>query len=52
MLSLLQYVSLSIDSGNGSTKEVNIFYHPIGGDYNTDEEISFEMQIGAKKYPE
>lgn len=44
------YVSLSTD--NAGAKEVNNFYHPMGGAYDKDKEISFEMQIGAKKYPE
>lgn len=59
------YVSLSTDAspieGNDTTvaKEVNTFYHPMSyattGEnsiYNKNKELSFEMQIGAKKYPE
>ena len=44
------YVSLSTDALG--VKEVNNFYHPMGGAYDKDKELSFEMQIGAKKYPE
>jgi hypothetical protein len=44
------YVSLSTD--NGGAKEVDNFYHPMGGAYDKTKELSFEMQIGAKKYPE
>ena len=43
------YVSLSTD--NGGAKEVNNFYHPMGGAYDKAKELSFEMQIGSKKYP-
>ena len=32
--------------------EVNNFYHPMGGSYDKDRELSFEIQIGSKKYPE
>ena len=48
------YVSLSNVSatGGGNAKEVNNFYHPMGGNYDKSKELSFEMQIGAKKYPE
>ena len=44
------YVSLSTDVGGA--KEVNNFYHPMGGSHDKDKELSFEMQIGAKKYTE
>lgn len=44
------YVSLSTDAGGA--KEVNNFYHPMGFAYDKSKELSFEMQIGAKKYPE
>lgn len=44
------YVSLSTD--DGGAKEVNNFYHPMGGVYDKAKELSFEMQIGSKKYPE
>jgi len=45
------YVSLSTDGGDGSIKEVNNFFHPIGLNYD-EKDLSFDMQIGAKKNPE
>ena len=45
------YVSLSVDGGG--LKEVNTFFHPMGAtDYDKLKALSFEMQIGAKRYPE
>jgi len=35
------YVSLSTD--DGGKKEVNNFYHPMGGTYDKDKELCFEM---------
>ena len=32
--------------------ETNLFWHPMGGVYADDREVRFEMQIGAKKWPE
>ena len=32
--------------------ETNLFWHPMGGVYADDREVKFEMQIGAKKWPE
>ena len=32
--------------------EANLFWHPVGGVYAGDREVKFEMQIGAKKWPE
>ena len=43
------YVSLSDDSA--LLEEVNDLFHPMGGPYNKDMELSFEMQINANKYP-
>ena len=44
------YVSLSTD--NGGAKDLNTFYHPMGGAYDKTTELSFEMQIGSQRYPE
>jgi hypothetical protein len=44
------YVSLSTDAFGA--KEVNNSYHPMEGNYDKYKELSFEMQIGAKKYSE
>ena len=43
-------VTMSSDSNNG--REVNNFYHPMGGAYDSTKELEFEMQTGSKKFPE
>ena len=32
--------------------EVNLFHHPMLGNYNASNEIQFELQLGSKKWPE
>ena len=44
------FVTMSTDSGGAL--EVDNFYHPMGGGYDHDKELEFEMQIGSKKFPE
>ena len=47
------FVSFSFNDGTANaSKEVNNFFHPMNGVYSKAGELSFEMQIGAKKYPE
>ena len=51
-LTRLKGVHVSLSTDQGDAKEVNKFYHPMDGAYDKENEISFEMQIGAKRYPE
>ena len=39
-------------AGVKKKKELDTFFHPMGGAYDKTKELSFEMQIGSKKYPE
>ena len=41
-----------MSTASGGALEVDNFYHPMGGGYNRDKELEFEMQIGSKKFPE
>ena len=50
-LTRLKSVFVSLSHANGTAiaaKEVNNLFHPMGTDYNKAEELSFDMQIGAK----
>ena len=51
-LTRLKAVFVSISNDDGGAKEVNNFWHPMGGVYDYDQELEFEMQIGSKKFPE
>ena len=44
------FVTMSTDFGNAL--EVDNFYHPMVGTYDSTKELEFSMQIGSKKFPE
>jgi len=44
------FVTMSTDSGGAL--EVDNFFHPMAGNYDSTKELEFEMQIGSKKFPE
>lgn len=51
-LTRLKAVFVSLSSDSGGRKEVNNFFHPMGGVYDSAKELEFEMALGSKKWPE
>ena len=49
-LTRLKGVFVTLSKSN--SQEVDNFYHPMGGNYEYEKELEFEMQIGSKKFPE
>ena len=51
-LTRIKAIYVILYTTDGNRKEINNFYHPMGGAYDSTKELELSLQIGSKKYPE